>query len=153
MASGSNEITLYGILIGAILPLFGYLIFHRLASHRERESRLASASNDFREKIVKATSFVPTSDQYWDNEILNQFPMVLEETKIAVNIYAYFLSDTKKTDLFNTYNKFEKLVNTEIPTALSKENLMYGGGQHTRKEVKELFHKNIEKLKSYAKKT
>jgi len=153
MASGTNEITLYGVLVGAILPLLGYVIFHRLASHREKESRLASASNDFRETILKATSLIPDSKQYWDNDVLKQLPTVLEEIKLAVNVYAYFLSDSKNNKLNKTYNDIQDLMNTKIPEALSKENVLYGGGQHTPEEARKLFHEYIETIISYAKKT
>lgn len=153
MASGSNEITLYGVLVGAILPLLGYIIFHRLASHREKESRLASASNDYREKMIKSTSLVPSAETYWDNNVLEQLPEVLTEINLAVNVYAYFLSESRKAEIQKTLNEIQKIIENEIPQALSKENVMYGGGQHTPEEARNLFHKHAKKLISYAKKT
>lgn len=153
MASGSNEITIYGVMVGAVLPLLGYVIFHWLASTREKESRLAKASNDFRESILKAKSGVPDYKQHWDNNVLTKMPAVLDEIKIAVNIYSYFLSDSHRFNLNEIYKTFQNHVENNIPQALSAANVMYGGGQATPEEAKKQFNELIENLLSYASKT
>ena len=80
-------------------------------------------------------------------------PIVLDEIKIAVNIYAYFLSDYLRLNLEGIFKKLEEHVKNDIPEALSAPNVIYGGGQQTRNDAKELFYKYIDDLLSYAKKT
>mgnify|MGYP005754923727 CR=1 FL=1 len=153
MESSSSEITIYGVLVGAVLPLLGYIVFHRLASHRERESRIAKAAADFRSTIIEAVAFVPPPGSYWDNNVLKCMPDALAKVKMALDIYSYFLSKSKRNELGVLFARFQVLVESEIPTALSTANVMYGGGQCTPEEARVKFHKLVQEILKYGTKT
>ncbi|MZR61535.1 hypothetical protein [Alcanivorax sp. DP30] len=147
------EITIWGVLTGAILPLFGYLAFHYLASSREKSSRLAKACQDFRVAVIEATSKIPKSNKHWDNDVLNEIPDAIRKIETAVAIFKYFLRGCKSKDLENEFTSLRALAEKDIPQALTTENVMYGGGQHTPEQARSLFWEKIEELKRYAKKT
>lgn len=76
------EITIWGILTGAVLPLLGYIVVHRLTISREEISRHAKASNDFRAKLIELTADMPDESKYWDNGTLEKLPKVVKEIHV-----------------------------------------------------------------------
>lgn len=147
------EITILGVLIGAILPLFGYLAVHYLASSRDKESRYAKACNDFRGKVIDATSDIPKADVCWDNEALINVPIAIKKISNSVEIFKYFLKTSDQTKMENTFLNINEIGENKLPSALSTVNVMYSGGQQTPEEARTDFWDEVEKLKSYARNT
>lgn len=59
------SVSIWAILTGAILPVLGYFIFHKLAKAREASSRKYQASNDFRAKIITYAARLPGRNEHW----------------------------------------------------------------------------------------
>lgn len=151
--SGKEDITIWGILVGAILPLLGYLVFHWLATAREGSSRKAKATNDFRESIIRAVSVLPEVNTHWGNEVTSSFPSILQEINTASEIYKYFLNPKERVKFKRTLMQLENLLKTHLPSSLSAPNIMYPGEQRTAEQAKTELNGKIEELKSYASKT
>ena len=147
------EITIWGVLTGAALPLFGYLAFHWLATEREKQSRYAQACNEYRQKIIQAVSVIPESNVHWDNASLEAIPELLNSIEVAVEVFKHFLPKNENEKLKESHKEFKELVNSQIPEALSVPNVMYGGGKLTPSEAREEFWIKVEELKKYANKT
>lgn len=147
------EITIWGVLVGAVLPLFGYLAFHYLAIHREREARFAESCGSYRSKIVQTTSRLPAADKHWDNEVLALIPGIVGEVGVAVEIFGYFLPRPKRNQLEAAYTELKSVAEKDVPSAMSSANVLYGGGQQTPQTARKSFWEKIEELKSFATKT
>jgi len=151
--SGNNEITIWGILVGAVLPLFGYLAFHWLATARESTSRKAKASNDFRESVIRSASKLPDKGAHWGSEEVEKFPDILQEIKTASEVYEYFLKPKERSRFKAVLNQLNNLFSTHLPSALSTANVIYPGKQRTPEQAKGELKAKLEELKSYASKT
>jgi len=147
------EITIWGVLVGAILPLAGYLIVHHLAMTRDTMSRKYQACNDFRKKIIEAESKMPNSNLHWDDSDVSKVLQSFKDIETAAEIFKYFLKGKERDDFDLVLQLLRNIVNTLIPNALSAVNVMYPGDQRTPKQAKDELKDKIDKLKSYASET
>ncbi|GGK81016.1 hypothetical protein [Amphritea balenae] len=147
------EITIFGVLTGAVLPLIGYLVFHRLALTREVTSRKAQASNDFRKSIISATSKIPDVEMHWGEQEVLMVPAIHQEIVVASEIFKYFLDDRERERFDSSLKLLDNLLTTHLPNALSRENVMYPSEKRTPSQAKAELRDKIEDIVSFAKET
>lgn len=144
------EITIWGVLVGAILPLAGYLIVHYLALSRDSASRKSQACNDFRKKVVEAESKIPNFNLHWNDLEISKLSESFKDIETAAEIFKYFLKGKEREQFDSALQLLRNLVNTHVPNALSKANIMYPGDQRTPKQAKDELKEKIDILKFYA---
>ena len=147
------EITIFGVLTGAILPLIGYLVFHRLALTREVTSRKAQASNDFRKSIISATSKIPDIEAHWGEQEASVVPAIHQEIVVASDIFKYFLDDRERKHFDSSLKLLDNLINTHLPNALSDGNVWYPSEKRTPSQAKAELRDKIQDIVSFAKET
>mgnify|MGYP000008057409 CR=1 FL=1 len=146
-------ITLYEALIGSIIPLAGFIIFHRLAKSRDKETRHTEACKNFRNEVINSTSSVPDENSHWDNDVLARMPELVNNIGNAIEVYKYFLSRSDKQRLEKIWYEFKDLIENNIPKSHSREEILYGGGQMTARESKVSFKVLRSQLIELAKET
>ena len=140
-------------LVAIIVTLFGYIAFHRLALNRDKSSRFAEACNDFRKYLLETTSHIPDADKYWDNKILESMPEINNNLELAVKKFKEHLLKKDKTNFVKEWAILKKQIERQIPTAHSRQEILYGGGTPIAKEQKIKFHERLNKLLQYANQT
>lgn len=151
--SGNNEITIWGVLVGAILPLFGYLAFHWLATVRESASRKANASNDFRESVIRSASKLPDAEIHWGSEVVEKLSDIYQEIETASEVFKHFLNTNERSSFEGVLKQVGNLFKMHLPNSLSTANVMYPGEERAPQRAKIELKEKIEELKSYASKT
>lgn len=147
------DITIEGILTGAILPMAGYFVFHWLATKREGNSRKTQASNSYREKIILACSELPSAEEHWGMEVAEAHWEAFRKIAVASEVYKYFLSPTKVKKFENTLKLLENLVTLHMPSSLAKDNIIYPVNARKPQQVKSEFRSRIEELLLFANET
>lgn len=146
------KITIWGVITGAALPVFGYFVFHWLALKRESVNHHANAANDFLEAVIKAAAPIPPKEQHWNNDVLQALPVGVREIGTAVEIYSYFLSDQSRDKLAKDYENL-KVVSDRFPMAKDRQTLAVEGGHILEENDKADFEAAKDKLLTYAKET
>lgn len=147
------EITIWGVLVGAVLPLAGYIVVHRLAMHRDVVSRKALAGNDFRRKVIEALSRLPEASRHWLEQDLINLPVIYKEIETASEIFRYFLAEKDREQFSATLTLLKNQMIVHVPQAHETANVFYPSNERTPDQAKEELMTRIEELKSYAEKT
>ena len=141
---------LTAVLIGAAIPLLGFIVVHRLNLSRERKSRLASACAAFRAAITFAASRVPEPEKHWENLVLDGMPQIVANIGTAVVQFKPFIQGKRRGEFEAEWLNLKAHIETQIPKALSPAEIMYGGGAAMARESKKKFHERVNRLLEFA---
>lgn len=138
--------TLFAVGIGAAIPMIGWMVFHFLASNRERNARLAAAAQDFRKSILSSTSGIPENSNHWPNDLLARLKTERTKIETACQIYKYFMSGKRRRRFLQNASELSQLISKDLPEPKTEQELDTAGGIKVPRDQKAKFHELRQKL-------